>query len=499
MASMLIVEDEFVIAKDIENKLKKMGYEVVGLAASGEEAVQKTSSLKPGLVLMDIKLDGDIDGIEASARIHSQWDIPIIYITAFADQNTLQRAKVTEPFGYILKPIETRELYVAIEIALYKHATEKKLRNQLQRLTTMRRIDQAIISNHDLTKTLNEVLDLIVSQLGVDAAAIMLFNSNSQTLEYAVCHGLNQRNLSRVKLCLGEGLAGKAAQAQQNIDILDIREYQDGEVTPWMAREGFVTYFARPLISKTKVKGVLEIFQRNLWNADENSLELLEILAAQTAIAVDNAAMLQDLISANIELSQAYRTTIEGWSSALELRDLETEGHSQRVTEMTLQLARAMGVDQSEMEHIRCGALLHDVGKMGIPDSILLKEGPLSPEEWVTMRKHPEYAIRLLSQVKFLQPALEIPLHHHEKWDGSGYPFGLRGKKIPLAARIFSVVDVWDALLSNRPYRRGWPEEEVLTYIRDQSGKQFDPEVVEAFLRIYDHAKKEIPNVISAP
>jgi putative two-component system response regulator len=182
------------------------------------------------------------------------------------------------------------------------------------------------------------------------------------------------------------------------------------------------------------------------------------------------------------ELLFSYDKTIEGWSQALDLRDKETEGHTLRVTEMTVRLARAAGMDEETLKHIWRGALLHDVGKLGIPDSILHKPGKLNDAEWVIMKNHPTYAYKWLSSIEFLRPALDIPYCHHEKWDGSGYPRGLKGENIPLAARMFAIVDVWDALASDRPYRQGLAEVEVEQYIRDQSGHHFDPKIVELWL-----------------
>jgi len=199
---------------------------------------------------------------------------------------------------------------------------------------------------------------------------------------------------------------------------------------------------------------------------------------------VDNAQLFKDLEQSNVNLPEAYETTLEGWARTLELRDHETEGHSQRVAQMTLRLAGKMGVKEQEFIHIQRGSLLHDIGKMGIPDNILLKEGPLSKEEWTVMHRHPIYAYDMLSTIPFLKRALDIPYCHHEKWDGSGYPHGLKGKEIPLAARIFAIIDVWDALCSDRPYRKAWTEEKAIAYIREQSGAHFDPEVVKAFLEM---------------
>jgi PAS domain S-box-containing protein len=192
-----------------------------------------------------------------------------------------------------------------------------------------------------------------------------------------------------------------------------------------------------------------------------------------------------ELQRAHRDLAEAYEATIEGWSRVLDLRDKETEGHTQRVTEMTVRLARALGVPEDEIVHIRRGALLHDIGKMAIPDSILQKPGPLTDEEWKEMRQHPDYAYKMLFSIAYLRPALDIPYCHHERWDGTGYPRGLKGDEIPLSARIFSIVDVWDALLSNRPYRKGCTEASVLEYVRKHSGDYFDPRLMEAFLDLY--------------
>ncbi len=196
--------------------------------------------------------------------------------------------------------------------------------------------------------------------------------------------------------------------------------------------------------------------------------------------------MVEALEARELALAAAYDTTLEGWSRALELRDPETRGHTLRVTAMVVELARAMGVEEDQLVHVRRGALLHDIGKMAIPDEILRKPGPLTPEERAVMRRHPQYAYELLWPIPYLRPAVDIPYCHHERWDGSGYPRGLRGEQIPLAARIFAVVDVWDALRSSRPYRPAWPEDRVRSYLREQAGRQFDPRVVDAFLRMLE-------------
>jgi HD-GYP domain-containing protein (c-di-GMP phosphodiesterase class II) len=250
--------------------------------------------------------------------------------------------------------------------------------------------------------------------------------------------------------------------------------------------EHFKSYFAAPLIGKGQVKGVIELFGRAPNEPDPEWLDYLETMAAQAAIAIDNASLFEDLQRTNTDLMMAYDATIEGWSHALELRDRETQGHTQRVTDLTVRLGRTMGIREADLIHVRRGALMHDIGKMAIPDGILLKPGPLSEAEWVVMRKHPSFAYDLLSPIAYLRPALDIPYCHHEKWDGSGYPRGLQGEQIPLAARVFSVVDVWDALNSDRPYRTAWQPDKVRKYIRDESGRHFDPGIAMAFFKTLD-------------
>jgi putative nucleotidyltransferase with HDIG domain len=248
--------------------------------------------------------------------------------------------------------------------------------------------------------------------------------------------------------------------------------------------EGFAAYYAAPLVAKGQVQGVLEIFSRRPVDHDPEWVDFLAMLAGQAAIAVDNATLLGDLKRANVDLTLAYDTTLEGWSRAMDLRDRETEGHTQRVAEITMRLAHALGIRESELVHIRRGALLHDIGKMGIPDSILRKPDKLTDDEWEVMRRHPVHAYDLLAPISHLRPALDIPYAHHEKWDGTGYPRGLKGEQIPLAARLFAVVDVWDALTSDRPYRPAWAKEKARAYITEQSGRHFDPRIVEAFLAL---------------
>lgn len=360
---------------------------------------------------------------------------------------------------------------------------EQQIQQQLQRLEALRDIDIAINSALDLKITLNILLDRVISQLMVDATDILLNDSQPQMLKYAAGRGFRSTQIQKFHCRIGEGYAGKAALENHLLLVQNLKEISSIDSARF-AGEEFITYLGIPLTAKGQIKGILEIFHRQPLDIDPEWLEFLEALAGQAAIAIDNISLFDGLQRSNMDLTLAYDTTLEGWSRAMDLRDKETEGHTQRVTEIALRLARRIGFSEEDLIQIRRGSLLHDIGKMGIPDSILLKTGPLSQEEWVIMRKHPGYAYELLYPIPYLRKALEIPYCHHERWDGTGYPQGLKGEQIPLAARVFAVIDVWDALTSNRPYRQKWSEEEVKKYLREQSGTHFDPKIVESFLQM---------------
>ena len=215
-----------------------------------------------------------------------------------------------------------------------------------------------------------------------------------------------------------------------------------------------------------------------------DEIQLKVILVLLPAMGFLLWVVVDNLEKTTIYLRDTYSQTLSGWGQALEYHDRETQGHSQRVVEMTIELAKRFGIRGQQLEYIRQGVLLHDIGKMAIPDTILLKREDLSSDDWVLVKKHPIFAKKMLEDIPFLQLSLDIPYSHHERWDGSGYPEGLSGEQIPFAARIFAVVDVWDALISDRPYHQAWTEEQAINYIRDQSGKLFDPHVVEEFLEL---------------
>lgn len=373
----------------------------------------------------------------------------------------------------------------SMAIALENKTNIASVTKQLKRISVLHDIDLAISNSMDLTTTLNILLEHVKSQMGVDAVTILLEDESIEKYRLAANRGFTILADQHDWIREGTDIFSQTVTERKLFHTISIANQKTSSSFHRLwNQEGIYTYVAVPLIAKGKVVGILETFHHLTLRVDAEWLDFLETLAGQAAIAIDNHRMYSELQESHSNLVVAYDATIKGWSRAMDLRDKETEGHTQRVVEMAIRFAKMVGVRKEALIHIHRGALLHDMGKLGVPDSILLKPGPLNEEEWVVMRKHPKIAYEMLSPIDYLKPALEIPYYHHEKWDGTGYPVGLRGEEIPLAARIFAFVDVWDSLSSDRPYRKAWPIDKVIAYIREQSGLQFDPNLVEPFIHL---------------
>ncbi len=649
----LIVEDDAIIAMRLQDTLDSWGYSTT-IISSGEKALEWIEQFHPDLVLSDIRLEGKMDGIQAAEQIRTRKGPPIVFLTAYSDEELIERAKLTEPYGFLVKPVEERELRSTIEMAFFKHRIDGDLRRRvaeleavnrissalrsaedisqmlpalldeiliildakvglialnppasgelenfvargwlrdldslfnesgtgllksilahpiryygkdfseieafdveirelfpkgwggailpiqavnqalglilvsvplprmltdseirlletlaeiagssihrmllyeetqrnMQRIGALHEIDTIIRSNLDLGVTLGVILEHAVQQLHLDAANIYLLDSHSPYLQQTAELGLAAWTSIRQRVRMGEGLVGRAAlERQRVIGGPDDFEQEVGERARMFRDERFQQSFGVPLLSRGKVTGVLEVYSRKKLSPDKEWLDFLGNLAGQAALAVEDLRLLESLHHSNAELTQAYGETIEGWSRAMDLHEREAEGHTRWVTELTLELAQKMGLPDEMMVHIRRGVMLHDIGKIGVPDNILHKPGALTEAELEIMRSHPRLAYELIAPVAYLQPALDIPYCHHEKWDGSGYPRGLKGEQIPQAARLFAVVDVYDALTSDRPNRRPWTKQKAIRYLLDQSGKHFDPQVVEMFVKMIE-------------
>ncbi len=373
---------------------------------------------------------------------------------------------------------------VGIDITERKQA-EEALRRQLQHIRALREIDLTVRGTTDIYLSLKSILEYTLSELPIDAADLFLFDSFSNSFRFVADRGFKSPTMERPNIQIQEGDASRSLLENKVLHRTNLAE-SGIEYIPasLIETEGFVEYYAIPLIVKGNVLGIFEIFQRKPLALNQDGLDFLHNLAGQAALAIEDYQMFRKLRNANRDLLLAYDSTIEGWARALDLRDQETEDHTQRVTVLTLKLARAAGIEDQELVHIRRGALLHDIGKMGVPDSLLFYQHALTDEEAAVMRRHPDLAFRMLSPIAYLRPAIDIPYCHHEKWDGSGYPRGLKGEEIPFAARLFAIVDVWDALCSDRPYRERWKEEKVVEHLKSLSGTHFDPKVVELFMNL---------------
>ncbi len=369
---------------------------------------------------------------------------------------------------------------------------EEALRRRAEELQSLVIVSSALRSAPDADEIIPLVVRYAVEIVGGDFGTIYQLEeatghlvspgwfSLTQGEDIKMTSGLSLRHVD------GKGITGHVAKTGQIHITENLHSDPLAYILPDEAevlREAH-SGISLPLLSQEKVVGVLHIRLLKQHVFSETEIRLLTAIAEMAGNALRRANLFEQTLFQREELARAYDNTLAGWARALELRDELTEGHTRRVTELTLDLARIMGVLEDEIIHIRRGALLHDIGKMGIPDSILNKPGPLTAHEKRIMRMHPQYAYEMLSFIPFLQPALAIPYCHHEWWNGKGYPRGLKGEEIPLSARIFSVIDVWDALTSDRPYRLKWSQEKTLKYIQDSSGKQFDPRVVDAFLRL---------------
>ena len=381
---------------------------------------------------------------------------------------------------------------------------EQKVGDHLQvrqgQLGALMGVGRAINSARGLNRVLEEVMDTLIALMRAERGFLMLRDSNGE-LSIRIARGLDHINLDAEAFRVSRTIVKRVAASCEPVLTTNAQEDPRFENQMSVAAYQLRSILCAPLKLKTRVIGVLYVDNRARAGIfQENDLGLISAFADQAAVAIDNAKLFEDLQrsnhelektnfkleAANLELKIAYDATLTGWVHALDLRDKETEGHTQRVTILTERLARAMGVKDDQLLHIRRGALLHDIGKMAIPDGILLKQGQLTEEERALIQEHPTIAYKLLRPIEFLLPAINIPYCHHEKWDGTGYPLGLKKEEIPFDARIFAVIDVWDALTSDRPYRQALPHDEVRQRIRIDAGRHFDPRVVDAFLEMED-------------
>jgi putative nucleotidyltransferase with HDIG domain len=478
------------------------------------------------IVFLDLDLP-DSGGLDTVERVLSAgFDVPVVVLTGIQDEDLGVRAVSLGAQDYLVKnavhagvlgrvlryavgrqqalttakrasaraaAVEARlEASQAVRSELEREATERReaqerLEASLAQLHSLRSVDSAIIADLPLEQVLDAILGAAVPLLPVDAAAFSVIRSHG--LRVVASRGLVGRD--ELAEPLGRDDPAVRAAWSDGYAVCFAADEDPAQPSPHGARLeslhrlGLSEYHVLALTARGEPLGVLELYARTRGSAERPEwLEFAETHCAQAAAAIDAMQLRSRLVSANDEVLLAYDSTIRGWSRALDLRDRETMGHSSRVTDMAVQLARSRGFDPVALGHLRRGALLHDIGKMAVPDAILLKPGPLTAEERCIMQQHTVFGRDLLEPIRYLRDAVDVPYAHHERWDGAGYPRGLAGTQIPLAARIFAVVDVYDALTSDRPYRGAWSRRRALEHIAAAAGSHFDPEVVAAFLEL---------------
>lgn len=359
------------------------------------------------------------------------------------------------------------------------------IHRMLQKMERLLEINITLNSTLELDQVLDLIIAKAVEMLECEAGSILLYNKEMDCLDFSASTSADSKTLAKIHIPLTDSLAGAIFSKDMPIIVNNV----DKDIrhnSSVAAQINFRTHslLGVPMCIQNRVMGVLEALNKKRGTFTAEDVKILTAIASQAAVAIENAQLVQ-------ALQESYESTLEGWAAALDLRDKETEGHSQRVAALTIKLAQAMGMSKETLVYLRQGALLHDIGKMGVPDRVLHKNGPLTEQEKTIMRQHPVHAYNMLHPITYLRSAMDIPFCHHEKWDGSGYPRGLKAEEIPLGARIFTIIDVWDALRSNRPYRKAWSEKKTIAYIQDQAGKSFDPSVVKRFVDIIPSIAKK--------
>ncbi|MBS3818216.1 response regulator [bacterium] len=444
----MVVEDESIVGQDIRNMLLALGYEVTSLVTTSEEAVQQADQTRPDLVLMDVMLHGETTGVKAADQIYNQLNIPVVYLTAYADPNTLQKAKITEPFGYILKPFEERELQTTIEIALYKFKMQMQLREREQRFfTILRSIGDAVMAT---------------DQQG----HITFMNPLAEKLT-----GFEQKKALKKPLNQIFRIQSLNHKRKYQIDVQDLRQGNKLEIPDEVY-----------LISQNQKKIPISL---NIAPIQDEEKNISGVVVAFADISRRKKAE-YDLKKSMQKLKNSLHETVRAIASIIETRDPYTAGHQHRATNLACAIAKEMNLSSDRIDGLRMAGNLHDIGKITVPAEILSKPGKISEEEYNIIKTHPRVGYDIIKNIEFPWPVAQIVLQHHERLDGSGYPLGIKRNQILLEAKILAVADVIEAMASHRPYRPAKSIHKALQEVSYHKGSLYAPEVVDACLRVFE-------------
>lgn len=444
--NILLVEDERLVSMDIQHRLLRLGYDRLRAVASGAEAIDLADADRPNLVLMDICLEGGLDGIETAELLRQRHQVPVVYITADVDRETFERAKITEPFGYLIKPFEDRELQSCIEMALYKHQMERRiLENERWLATTLRSITDAVLTTD--ARGCLRFANPVAEQLLNASAEELISRPIDEVLAFS-----RDEDLCPVR---PSELPGSASLQNGTALILHIRGLPP-----------------RPV----------EVTASALQDDDGDTSGMVMVLRDMTESRRNQERLRQSLR----DLRRTLDETVAALAITSEKRDPYTAGHQQRVAQLAHAISLRLGLPEEQREAVRVAALLHDIGKIYIPAEILAKPTRLTNMEMGMMKTHSEVGRDILKNVSFPWPVAQIVLQHHERVDGSGYPHGLAGEDILLEARVVAVADVVEAMSSHRPYRPALGLSMALAEIEDNAGQLYENDIVAACLKLFN-------------
>jgi len=475
ITNVLIVDDEAEVLAVIQEMLEGEDYRLLQ-ARSVEEARAILKNENVNIILTDLLLgDGSgTDVLEEARRIHPD-SLTIIMTGRPTIQNAIKLMK-QGVCDYLAKPFGYDTLKVALEKAREMIILERE-NIRLKELMSLYKVSEAMGTEIELDQLLQLILDTAIKEFEADKAAIYFLHEEEGRIE-----------LKASVDNIGVSLLNAASEhcffvAMKAINSREPSLYIEPNLEFASSEESIRSSICQPLKAKGKVRGALVVVRvKNSHSFTQGQLAGLELLASKAAAAIETSALYDDL-------KESYIATVQALANAIEARDVYTRGHTERVFRLSEILAHELGWGEEQLGDLKMGGLLHDIGKIGVPDSILNKPGPLTPDEFEIMKKHPETGARMIESIPFLKQALPYVLYHHERHDGKGYPRGLRGDEIPLAGRLLAVVDTLDAITSDRPYRGGRLLAEAIGEIKQNSGTQFHPEIVRACVRAYESGK----------
>lgn len=494
--NVLVIDDELVMCEFLRDLLEDRGY-AVKYAVSGNEGIKAFRGGGVDVVVCDLKMP-DMDGIDVLQEIkRADPDSVVIVITGYPSFETVHTSLRLGAYDYITKPVNIGEVSFVIKRAVaFRNLTltNKKLMTELERqnikleekvkertkeLTILYSVGLDVLSTLRLDEVLQIIVDRVCAVLELEICSVLLVDKESGSLKIRFSRGLDKEIIENTKIKFGEPISGWVAEHKQPVLVADI------ETDPRFGKRNQEKYYTHsfisvPLVIKDEVIGVVNANnKRSKLPFTEDDFRFIKGIGNEAAIAVENAQLYSSL-------EDTYLRTVMALTSAIDARDHYTKTHSEHVTEFAIAIAREMGLSEKEVEEIKQACQLHDLGKIGVHDFILTKPGKLSPEEWDEIKLHSLKSAEILRPLLFLNGVIELVEQHHERYDGRGYPFGIKGENIRLGARIMAVADSFDAMITERPYRKAFTKEEAIEELKKCSGTQFDPKAVEAFLKVLE-------------